>query len=108
MEKFPSLAFEPQHDKINKMTCAPSEDSVQPEHQPCLVRVFSGIGTNERKAKNLIRLGEWQADLSVGWAHMSFRWYCHGNIFLMNRSLLSLVTPLKFHTLPKIRKFKDN
>ena len=28
------ISFEPQHDKINKMTCAPSEDSDQPEHPP--------------------------------------------------------------------------
>ena len=32
---------EPQHDKTNKMTCAPSEDSDQPEHSPSLIRVFT-------------------------------------------------------------------
>ena len=33
--------FEPQHDKTNKMTCAPSEDSDQPGHPPSLIRVFA-------------------------------------------------------------------
>ena len=32
---------EPQHDKANKMTCAPSEDSDQPEHPPSLIRDFA-------------------------------------------------------------------
>ena len=32
---------EPRHDKINNMTCAPSEDSVQPGHSPSLNRVFA-------------------------------------------------------------------
>ena len=30
-------AFEPPHDKTNKMACAPSENSVQPGHPPCLI-----------------------------------------------------------------------
>ena len=34
-------SFEPQHDKTNKMTCAPSEDSDQPGHSPSLIRVFA-------------------------------------------------------------------
>ena len=33
--------FEPPHDKTNKMTFVPSEDSVQPEHPPSLIRVFA-------------------------------------------------------------------
>ena len=35
------LIYEPPHDKTNKMTCAPSEDSDQPGHQPSLIRVFA-------------------------------------------------------------------
>ena len=30
-----------EHDKINKMTCVPSEDSDQPGHPPSLIRVFA-------------------------------------------------------------------
>ena len=33
-------AFEPPHDKTNKMVCAPSKDSDQPGHLPSLIRVF--------------------------------------------------------------------
>ena len=35
------LIYEPPHDKIKKMTCAPSEDSYQPEHPPMLIRVYA-------------------------------------------------------------------
>ena len=34
-------ANEPAHDKTNKMTCAPSEDSDQPGHPSSLIRVFA-------------------------------------------------------------------
>ena len=33
--------FEPPHDKTNKMTFVPSEDSDQPWHPPSLIRVFA-------------------------------------------------------------------
>ena len=33
--------IEPPHDKTNKMTCAPSEDSDQSGHLPSLIRVFA-------------------------------------------------------------------
>ena len=36
-----NTAFEPPHDKTNKMVCAPSEDSDQPGHPPSLIRVFA-------------------------------------------------------------------
>ena len=32
---------EPQHDKTNKITCAPSENSDKPGHLPSLIRVFA-------------------------------------------------------------------
>ena len=32
--------FEPPHDKTNKMTFVPSEDSDQPGHPPSLIRVI--------------------------------------------------------------------
>ena len=35
------VTFEPAHDKIYKMACAPSEDSDQPGHPPSLIRVFA-------------------------------------------------------------------
>ena len=33
--------IEPPHDKTNKMTFVPSEDSDQPGHPPSLIRVFA-------------------------------------------------------------------
>ena len=32
---------EPQHNKTNKMICAPSEDSDQPGHPPSLIKIFA-------------------------------------------------------------------
>ena len=59
------IIIEPSHDKTNKMTFAPSEDSDQPGHSPSLIRVFAvrikeTLGPQlhfERTAKTLIRLG---------------------------------------------------
>ena len=75
---------EPLHDKTNKMTCAPSEDSDQPGHLPSLIRVFTvrSVGSQGPKVSScrrqrLIRLGGYQADLSLRWAHMPFGWFCH-------------------------------
>ena len=33
--------IEPPHDKTNRTTCAPSEDSDQPGHPPSLIRVLA-------------------------------------------------------------------
>ena len=35
-----SALFDPEHDKINKMTNVHSEDSYQPGHLPSLIRVY--------------------------------------------------------------------
>ena len=40
-EKWMRWVFELPQDKINKMACAPSEDSYQPGHSPSLFRVFA-------------------------------------------------------------------
>ena len=72
--------YEPQHNKINKMTSAPSEDSDQPGHPPSLIRVFAvrmkkpwvfGYPLSAQQ-----RLwSDWadaQADLSLRWAYSHF------------------------------------
>ena len=53
---------EPQHDKINKLTCAPSKDSDQTGHPPSLISLHcpheETLGPKlsiERTAKTLIR-----------------------------------------------------
>ena len=77
-------AFEPQHDKTNNVTCAPSKDSDQPGHPPSLIRVFavrfmggSGPKLSLGRQRRLIRLGRCPADLSLRWSHRSFCWFCH-------------------------------
>ena len=37
----PQVSFEQPHDKTNKMTCAPNENSDQPGHPPNLIRVIT-------------------------------------------------------------------
>ena len=77
--------YELPHDKINKMICAPSEDSDQPGHPPSLIRVFA---VRLKRAWALSYLlssqrrfwSDWidaQADPSLHWAHMSLCWFCH-------------------------------
>ena len=66
--------YEPPHDKTNKMTCAPSENSDQPGHPLSLIRI---ITVCMKKAKTLIRLGG-----CPGWSESSpyaqtFCWFCH-------------------------------
>ena len=56
------LSFEPEHDKTNKMTCAPIEDSDQPVHPNSLIRVCADA----------------QADMSLLSAHSS-SWFCHAS-----------------------------
>ena len=78
--------YEPQHDKTNKMTWAPSEDSDQPGHPPGLIRAFTVHSKNSQGPKvsscGQRRLwSDWvdaQANLSLCLAHRSFCWFCHG------------------------------
>ena len=76
---------EPQHDKTNNMTGAPSKDLDQPGHSRSLIRVFA---VRLQQAWALIypfsaqrRLGsDWvdaQANLILRWVHRSFCWFCH-------------------------------
>ena len=89
---------EPQHDKTNKMACAPSEDSDQPGHPPSLTRVFA-VRMNKPWAWSYPlsaqrRLwSDWssaaQADLSLRWAHMSFCWFCHAVAQMWNSTAMA-------------------
>ena len=70
---------EPQHDKTNKITCAPSEDSEQPGNPPSLIRVFvvgleNWVLSYPLSAKQRL-WSDWadaQTDLSLRWAHCQF------------------------------------
>ena len=67
------------------MTCAPSQDSDQPGHPPCLIRVFivrikkSWILSYPLSAHRRL-WSDWeeaQADVSPRLAHILFCWFCH-------------------------------
>ena len=66
------------HDKINKMTCAPSEDSDQPGHPPSLIRVFAGcmkkawVLSYPLSAQRRLISEDGQADLSLPLGHSHF------------------------------------
>ena len=81
------ITYEPKHDKTNKMTWAPSEDSDQPGHLPSLIRVFA-----VRMKKHLVLSypvsaqwklwSDWadvQADLSLCWVHGHLVFLCGGS-----------------------------
>ena len=80
LEGLISVAFEPPHDKTNKMACAPSEDSGQPGHSPSLIRTFAVrmkkawfLGYPMSAQRRL--WSDWAdapADLSLRWAHGHF------------------------------------
>ena len=69
---------EPQHDKIIKMTCAPSEDSYQPGHSSSLIRVFA-VRTKTHWVLDYpysTQLRPAQADISLRLVHSTFGWFC--------------------------------
>ena len=85
LDKMGTNIYEPSYDQINKIACAPSEDSDQTGHPPSLIRVFA---VRMKKAcvfsypLNAQRRlwSDWadaQADLSLRWAPMPFCWFCH-------------------------------
>ena len=76
--------FEPPHNKTNKMTCAPSEDSDQPAGHPSShISVFAVRMKKAWVLSYTIQQRIWsdwvdaQADLSLWGAHMPFCWFCH-------------------------------
>ena len=70
------LLFEPPHDKTNKMTCAPSRDLDQPGHSLSLISWGPNVSSCGRRRLWSVWV-DVQADLSIGWAHRSFCWFCH-------------------------------
>ena len=67
------FTFDPQHDKTNKMICAPSDDSDQPGHPPSMISLHCALngklrthGFFMRTAKIMIRLGR-----CPGWSESS-------------------------------------
>ena len=80
-------AFQSPHDKINKMACAPSEDSDQPGHPPNLIRVFAVrmkkhwvLSYPLSAQQRLIRLGG-----CPGWSESSLGAHAFSFGFVMSR-----------------------
>ena len=82
---------EPQHDKTDKTTCAPIEDSDQPGHQHSLVSLRCpdeetlGLWLSIERTAKIDQTGR-----SLRWVHMTFCWfwhaaarYCSGAVFLV-------------------------
>ena len=77
MSKYPLLfvnsIYELPHDKTNKMTCTPSDDSDQPGHPPSMTRVFA-VHSKVAKEPSFLHAdsedSDGQADLSLRWARV--------------------------------------
>ena len=63
---------EPKHDKTNKMTCAPSEDSGQSRHPQCAQWVTKGTSSSCGQRRLWSDWADAQTDLSLRRAHRSF------------------------------------
>ena len=73
-------AIQPPHDKTNKMTSAPSEDSVRPVWSVFAVRMQKAWVLSYPLSVQRRLWPDWadaQADLSLRWAHIPFCWFCH-------------------------------
>ena len=96
------IQIEPPQDKINKLACAPIEDSDQPWHPPSMISVFA---VRTKKAwvlsyplspqQRLIKLGG-----CLGWSESSlgtqpFCWFCHevAQMHMRNHSVWSELWP---------------
>ena len=70
--------YEPAHDKTNKLTCAPSEDSDKPG-QPMLISLRcppeESLGP-KLPIKHILKTAQ-TGHLCLCWAHRSFYWFCH-------------------------------
>ena len=58
-----AAAFEPNHDKTNKRTRVPSEDSDQSGHPPSLIRVFAVRSMGSRADSENSDQTEWMPKL---------------------------------------------
>ena len=103
------------------MTCAPSEDSDQPGHQPSLISLcwvlLGKVGDPSFLQANSKDWSDWadaQADLSLRWPQRSFCWFCYvmaqlfsdnpvksSRVVVCDQLPCFVVSYLGFHTLPK-------
>ena len=76
------MTNEPQHDKTNKMACAPSEDwsawastQFEQSHAVRMKKVLV-LATHWAHSEDPSDWVDAQADLSLHWVHMPYCWFC--------------------------------
>ena len=89
---------EPHHDKTNKMTCTPSEDSDQislcpvwPESSLCAHWVTKNPRFLHADSEDWSDWADAQADLNLCWAHRLFCWFCHAVVHLEVNTCVKLL-----------------
>ena len=93
------IKIEPVHDKTNKMTGAPSDNSDQPGHRPSLIRVFNCAHSVAKDSSFFHADRGLQFDLSFRCVHMLFCWFCH--------ALAHFIMDIKKENLIRIKTLKD-
>ena len=68
---------EPEHDKTNKMTCAPSKDSDQSESSLSAWRSIGSQATHKAHSEDWSDWADAWADQGLLWVHRSFYLFCH-------------------------------
>ena len=75
---------EPPHDKTNKMTCAPAKTQISLGIHPvwsesllCAQLVAKDTSFVHADREDWSDWADAKSDLSIGWAHRSFCWFCH-------------------------------
>ena len=74
LRRYTYLYYDPPHDKINNMACAPSEDR---STMASAWRKLGSLATHWVYSKDWSYWADAQTDLSLRWAHMPFCWFCH-------------------------------
>ena len=74
--------FEPRHDKTNKITVRPAKTDQSSHLSSRSVsslstwRNLESLATHSAQSEESDQTADAQADLSLRWAHMPFRWFC--------------------------------
>ena len=76
--------IEPQHDKTNRMTCAPSEDSDQTGWMLRLCAQWvAQVPVLHADSEDSDQAGRMPGLICLFWVHVSFCWFCHAQAQLL-------------------------
>ena len=93
LKLFPFLIYEPAHDKTNKIACAPSKvrsawASAQSDQSSlCAHWIAKDPSFLHAESEDWLDWADAQADLSLGWVHMPFCWFCHALAHVREKAL---------------------